>query len=110
MACTGKIQVRVDKYGKPISGSYRWLCEGHCANGKPCKVIPSPKNHHGGYREWCGCPGEPEPKECHLVLYHPGPGEGGGPPELLCAGECAGHHAQCELVAEYACFCSPDVK
>ena len=43
-------------------------------------------NQHGGIRQWYG--GKPEPSECHIVLYTPGQGEGGGPQEVFCAGSC----------------------
>ena len=44
-------------------------------------------NHHGGIREWYG--GKPEPTDCHIVLYTPGAGEGGGSQRVFCAGSCA---------------------
>jgi hypothetical protein len=105
MACKSKIKATFDKngnlLGEPdakhiIQYKYEWICEGHCPDKKThCKVMQGKPDHHGGVREWCGCPDDPnEPKDCHLVVYKPGKGTGGGPPEIFCAGnECKeGHH------------------
>ncbi len=127
MACTGKIQALIGKNGEPVAGrgGFHWICEGTCPGGRKCEVIKGPKNIHGGYREWCGCPGESEPKGCHIVIEHPGPGEGGGPPRVLCAGDCdkPGEHCGPEpVVVEkiggdgndeegiFACRCTGAVK
>jgi hypothetical protein len=105
MACTSKIKATFEKNGKILGEAdskgiihykYEWFCEGHCPDKKThCKVMKGKPDHHGGVREWCGCPNDiDEPKDCHLVVYHPGPGAGGGPPEIFCAGnECKdGYH------------------
>jgi hypothetical protein len=67
-------------------------CAGDCPEGAKCCVQIS-FDHHGGARTWCGC-GPEEPKDCHLVLVTPGPGSGGGHPELVCAGSCP-HKMRC---------------
>jgi len=38
-------------------------CNGDCPDGSPCRPIYSADST----RQWCGCPGELEPEECHLV-------------------------------------------
>jgi hypothetical protein len=98
MACKSKIKATFDKHGKIVGElnskgimeyKYAWVCEGDCPDKKTrCRVIQGKPDHHGGVREWCGCPGDPpkEPQDCHLVVYKPGKGTGGGPPEIFCAG------------------------
>ncbi len=61
------------------------ICRGKCPDGTRCRPQSS-TNQHGGTREWCGCPGEREPDHCHPVIITPGPGEGGGPQRVVCAG------------------------
>jgi hypothetical protein len=46
-------------------------CTGNCAPGQPCTPQTS-NTPGGGTRTWCGCPGVPEPTECHLVLIREG--------------------------------------
>ena len=81
--CKGRIK-------KTVSGSQvtyeKLTCEGDCDDGTPCEWQSS-RDHHGSVREWCGCDST-EPTECHIVLYTPGPGVGGGDPEVSCAGGC----------------------
>jgi hypothetical protein len=38
-------------------------CNGDCPDGSPCR----PMYNADSTRQWCGCPGDPEPAECHLV-------------------------------------------
>ena len=83
MAC--KSSVRVVRRKKKIV-DITWRCDGTCPNTLPCQLQFS-FDHHGDVRVWCGC-SPIEPEECHLVIYYPGPGTGGGPPEILCAGFC----------------------
>jgi hypothetical protein len=83
MTCHGTATVT---YRGDILQHIEFCCEGTCPEGAKCCVQIS-RNQHGGTRMWCGC-GPEEPKECHLVLITPGPGEGGGQPELVCAGSC----------------------
>ena len=66
--------------------TYQLLCEGECPDGGKCDPHRS-QNQHGGIREWCSC-GEEEPPHCHIILYTPGRGEGGGPQQVFCSGQC----------------------
>ncbi len=72
----------------------RIVCLGPCQDAtQACKPDKS-RNSHGGVREWCDCKQDgmedtTSPNSCHPVVYTPGKGEGGGPPQVLCAGACA---------------------
>ena len=81
--CHGVVQKIVQPDGVV---TYQLICQGECPDGGNCEPRQS-QNQHGGVREWCGC-GEEEPPHCHIVLYTPGPGEGGGQPQVFCAGQC----------------------
>lgn len=92
--CTGEGVLLADEDGNndgdhensdPRAGAL--ICSGDCPQGIVC-TRQSSRNDHGGVREWCGCPGQPEPTDCHLVKITPGRGEGGGPPFFTCAGSC----------------------
>ncbi len=89
--CHGIVQKIVQRDG---TITYQLICEGECPDGGRCAPRRS-QNHHGGIREWCGC-GEQEPQHCHIVLYRPGPGEGGGEHRVFCAGTCPDGH-RCQL-------------
>lgn len=60
-------------------------CDGDCPGDKKCGP-QSRSDHHGTRRQWCGCDGEPEPGDCHIVIITPGVGVGVGPEEVRCAG------------------------
>lgn len=76
----------------------RLVCQGDCPDGQRC-ARDSSGNHHGGQRAWCDCDRDgQEPRECHVVLSTPGAGEGGGPPQILCAGGCNDPVEICEDV------------
>jgi len=80
LPCLGK--VKKVKRGGNITLE-KLSCTGTCPNNTPCWWQIS-RDHHGSTREWCGC-GPVEPvDECFLVFYTPGPGAGGGPPEVIC--------------------------
>lgn len=82
-------------------------CTGDCADGTKCQWLKS-TDQHGSTREWCACgdPAKPvEPAdECYLVFYTPGPGVGGGPPEVICPPKDCPNGQKCQeqekLVAE----------
>lgn len=76
----------------------RLVCQGDCPDRRRCQADRS-GNHHGGQRQWCDCDRDgQEPTECHVVLYTPGAGEGGGPPQVLCAGRCNDPAELCEEI------------
>lgn len=83
-----EIAQRIPCHGIIIEAGGRFFlaCDGSCTHGE-CKPRTS-RNHHGGIREWCGCSTIEPHKGCHVVIYTPGPGEGGGPQEVICAGAC----------------------
>jgi|GEM_PF-7116462 len=133
MPCTSNIEATLDKSGHivglrnargQIEYKYKWTCDGTCPDKKTkCAVIEGKPDQHGGVREWCGCPDEHEPPDCHLVVYKPGKGTGGGPPEVICAGagcpegkhcpekpsEKVVHEGEAGKVVEYLCECVADV-
>ncbi|MBK6932536.1 MAG: hypothetical protein IPH12_17415 [Saprospirales bacterium] len=59
--CEGKGTIIIDPTGRRTAGPL--ACAGICPDGKPCR----PVQNAAGTREWCGCPGQAEPEECHLV-------------------------------------------
>ncbi len=81
--CRGYVQKIVQANGIV---TYQLVCGGDCPDGQNCRLRRS-VNHHGGVREWCGCDDQ-ESRRCHIVLYRPGEGEGGGEPKVFCAGAC----------------------
>ncbi|MDB4772731.1 hypothetical protein OAG20_01715 [Verrucomicrobiales bacterium] len=81
--CKGYVQKVVQNNGRV---TYQLVCGGDCPGRAKCEPRSS-RNHHGGVRQWCGC-NDTEPRTCHIVLYTPGPGEGGGAQKVFCAGAC----------------------
>lgn len=59
--CEGWGEITIGEDGRRIIGELR--CNGTCSDGQKCRVMPKP----GADRQWCGCPGQPEPAACHLV-------------------------------------------
>ena len=84
--CAGTIIKTIDQESDTVEIK-KGTCTGKCPDGTKCEWRSS-TNHHGGVREWCGCDGDAEPTTCHSAVYTPGSGEGGGPPEAICAGGC----------------------
>jgi hypothetical protein len=59
--CEGQGFVEIDKKdGRSIG---KLTCSGDCPDRTPCR----PQTNADKSREWCGCPGEEEPTDCHLV-------------------------------------------
>lgn len=55
--CSGQAKFTLDEpYG-------RLLCDDVCPDGTPCRELFSDTGDHS----WCGCPGQPEPSQCHIV-------------------------------------------
>lgn len=90
-------------------------CEGRCPEGSQCRER-SRTNHHGGIRKWCDCDDDKQqPSQCHAVLYTPGRAEGGGEPQILCAGSCPQPGYLCRKVVdpengEVRCECQVDLE
>ena len=82
--CRGYVQ-KIEQSNGIVT--YQLICAGDCPGRAKCRPRSS-RNHHGGVRQWCGCNNQEEPSTCHIVLYTPGHGEGGGAQRVFCAGAC----------------------
>lgn len=95
-----------------------------CPGDTSCDVLRTPIPGTGGFREWCGCPGSEEPKECHAAVVHQPPPPGTLPGfrgELDCFFDCPNEGEVCcpvlvrseierrgrlqRFVNRYACAC-----
>ena len=96
-------------------------CTGNCPQEQEC-IKRSSTDHHGSVREWCGCTDTEDTvsaKSCHIVLYTPGEGVGGGEQSYFCAGSCPDGE-ECKIketgraesegitVIQYKCACTPN--
>lgn len=100
--CHGIARLYIQRDG--TARRVRMLCQGPCPEERQKCMKDKRGNHHGGLREWCDCNRDrQEPEFCHTVGYTPGKAEGGGPPQVLCAGPCPDPDAEClpVLLQEY---------
>ena len=89
-ACPGEVMIEYDEWGNMIAMS-DLICDSTCANGVPC----SEQRNAAQDRAWCGCPGEPEPKRCHLLKERIG-----GDWLASCVGKCDGQAELCDTDSE----------
>lgn len=99
--CTGSYArargVVLDPTGTTATITHGRLICGTCTSLTQRCVKRRSTNEYGGVRQWCDCERTTgETTTCHLVMFTPGNGEGGGPTRLFCAGSCPGT-AQCRL-------------